>query len=362
MKVESFNLNSSRSCLSAIWHEIASWKYFVYLKLGACKLVKTAGEFVGGFSISDRANSIEELFATIIAFPSYIFPSRGLVMNSLTDAESRPCITSTFLPIVSIGTLSGKRLGRFVFECIASLNLKLIKHRVLIGKSNGSHCKLSETKTNLGKFRFVLVKRVNSLLILASPPPFGIPPLPPFLVALGSDGMFRYTKNETVADKEVIGCLSGSWFATLVLVSMICLSSSTTCALTTRLVDSSCATSFSSFTPSRIEFPKAKTSNVTPSTTIAINRDSSLWCSSFSFFFRPAGWWCSHHSPPHPTATSNAARISNETQNQNEGNRKKPSDKKIIVATIREIIFGILLFVAICIFWVNWFSGDDRKK
>ncbi len=118
----------------------------------------------------------------------------------------------------------------------------------------------------------------------------------------------------------------------------------------------------SSFFPSFMECPRAKSSIITPRATIAINLDSSLWCSSFSFLLRPAGWWCNHHSPLHPTATSNAAIISKETQNQNEDKRKNPSDIKDIVATIPEIIFGVLLFVGICIFWINWFSNAPYKK
>jgi len=110
----------------------------------------------------------------------------------------------------------------------------------------------------------------------------------------------------------------------------------------------SVSTSFSSLDPSLIECPTLKSSIVTPRTTEAIKRDSSLWCSSFSCFLRPAGWWCNHHSPVHPIATSNPDTSSKKTQNQKGGINNHEAKIRLIVATIPEIIFGMLLLFVIC--------------
>jgi len=58
-----------------------------------------------------------------------------------------------------------------------------------------------------------------------------------------------------------------------------------------------------------------------------------------------------YHSPIHPNATSPAAAISQQTQNQKDGSKTNPVTASEIVARTPEIIFGILLFIAIFIFW-----------
>ncbi len=115
-------------------------------------------------------------------------------------------------------------------------------------------------------------------------------------------------------------------------------------------------------TPSLIVWPRAKSSINTPTTTEAIKRDSSLWYSSLSALFFPAGWWCKYHSPPHPMTTSAAAINSNTVQNQNDGTNSQPIKKEEIVTKIREITFGVMLLASICFFWINWFSGHPKKK
>jgi hypothetical protein len=33
-----------------------------------------------------------------------------------------------------------------------------------------------------------------------------------------------------------------------------------------------------------------------------------------------------------------------------------------VVASIPEMVFAVLLFIAICIFWINWFKDENHKE
>ena len=112
------------------------------------------------------------------------------------------------------------------------------------------------------------------------------------------------------------------------------------------------STLFSSRTASGMTWANARNSIATPSAMPVINCSSlRRWARSWPSF---AEFKNKYHSPPHPTATIPAAKISQQVQNQNDGSAKKQNTVIEIVTIIAQIAFGILIFTGVCFFLENY--------
>ncbi len=207
-------------------------------------------------------------------------------------------------------------------------------------------------ENNISSVRFVLASAIlrNSTCI----PARGFSAFIKELCSPISIGKFSFFSSITLSLRRA------SAFASLVLVSVNCISS---CFAANSFVEARSfanATSFSSRIVSGMACASAKNSIHTPTATAVMNCNSlRRWCDSWDSF---AGFRNRYHSPAQPIATNPRLNISQQTQNQKEGSTKKPTTEIEIVAKIAQIVFGILILTGVCFFWKITCASQPTKK